>query len=251
LSKEAVPTKAGELLFGYARRMLVLKDEADAAMADFNGKIKGKLAVGGSTIPGTYLLPRVIGMFSKRYPEVKISLLIADTQQIISDVLAGIIELGIVGAKIHEDRIIQNKLVEDDLRLIIPANHAWSGKTSVSLKELLKEPFIVREPGSGTLKSLQQSLTQKKISLTDLAIISELGSTEAVCQGIKGGLGISILSTLAVSDDLQAGRLKALNVEGLNLKRNFYLIQHKQRTASPLGRSFIDYLKQELCLLAR
>lgn len=251
LSKEAVPTKAGELLFGYARRMLALKDEADAAMAEFNGKIEGKLAVGGSTIPGTYLLPRVIGGFSKLYPEVKISLLIGDTQQIISDVVAGIIELGIVGAKIREDRIIQNKLVEDDLRLIVPANHAWSGKASVSVKKLLKEPFIVREPGSGTLKSLEQSLTQKKISLTDLTIVSELGSTEAVRQGIKGGLGVSILSTLAVSDDLQAGRLMALNVEGLNLKRNFYLIRHKQRTPSPLGRSFTDYLKQELCLLAR
>ena len=246
LSKEVLPTKAGELLHGYARRILALSDETDAAMAEFNGKIKGKLVVGGSTIPGTYLLPQIIAAYSKHYPEVKISLFIEDTQKIVSDILSGILEFGVVGARINEEKIIQDKLVEDDLRLVIPANHAWSEKKSVSIKMLLGEPFIVREPGSGTLKSLQRSLAQKKTSLEDLMIVSELGSTEAICQGIKGGLGVSILSTLAVSEDLQAGRLKALIVEGLNLKRNLSLIQHRQRASSPLGRAFIEYLKKEL-----
>ncbi len=245
-SREAVATQAGELLYGYARKMLALQGEIEIAMAEFNGIVKGRILIGGSTIPGGYLLPRIIGAFTEKYPEVIISLRIADTAKIIDDVVAGYLELGVVGAKSADKKILQDKLVEDELRLIVPANHPWAKKEAISLKTMLTEPFIVREKGSGTLASIQQSMVRAGYSIDNLKISAELGSTEAVRQGIKNMLGVSILSTLAVCEDLEIGSLKTVVVKDLHLNRSFYLTRHKVRSLSPLSRIFIEFLKDQL-----
>ena len=246
LSKEATPTKAGELLYGYAKIMLALRDETETALAEYNGKVRGRLVIGGSTIPGTYLMPQLIGDFKKEYPDVIVSLVIGDTDHIIESILNGSLELGIVGAKAETQKIIQKKFIEDEMRLIVPVDYRWAGKKRVSLKQLVSEPFILRERGSGTLKSLQQSLIGLGNSIESLKVIAELGSTQAICQGIKSGAGVSIISTLAVAEDLQAGKFSALEVEGLDLKRNFYLTQHRYRSPSPLSAAFVKFLEEKL-----
>lgn len=245
LGKKAVPSKAGELLYTYARKLIALRDEAETAMNEFQGKIKGRLVVGGSTIPGGYILPQLIGAFTTDYPEVKISLIIGDTDQIIQDTLSGSLELSIVGAKPSHRNIGMEKLIEDKMRLIVTADHKWAGKKYIPLESMLKEPFIVRESGSGTLKSIKMSLTEKGHLIEDLNIISEMGSTAAIIQGIKSKVGISILSTIAVAEELKAGTLKALAIKGMSLERSFYLIRHKQRSASPLCRAFEEFIKKE------
>ncbi len=244
LDKKAVPTKAGELLYNYACKLISLRDETETAMAEFQGKIKGRLFIGGSTIPGGYILPRLMGAFTKDYPEVTISLSIGDTDQIIQDILSGVLELGIVGAKTSDKKILQEKLIEDEMRLIVSADHKWSRKKSMNLTMVFQEPFIIRERGSGTLKSIQLSLLDKGYSSEDLNIIAEMGSTEAVIQGIKSKVGISILSTIAVAEELQAGTLKALTIKELNLKRSFYITRHRHRSASPLSKAFMEFLKK-------
>jgi len=246
LAKEAVATKAGELLYGYARRLISLREETETALSVFHGKMKGRLAIGGSTIPGTYVLPRLIGSFITRFPDVIVSLVIGDTEKIINATLSGELELGIVGAKTENKKISQQPLIDDEMRLIVPAKHKWSRKKEVELDMLLKEPFIIRERGSGTLKSIQQNLSGGDIHIDDFNVVAEMGSTEAVCQAIKSGVGVSIVSKVAVSEELRAGTLKALTVAGFNLRRNFYLTLHKYRSLSPLGNTFIEHIQKEL-----
>jgi len=246
LSKEAAPTQAGRLLYGYARRMLALRDEAETALAQHQGRMRGHLAIGGSTIPGGYLLPRVIGQFKVRYPQIRPALIIADTRRIIASVVEGMIEVGVVGAESRDKNILQEHLIDDHLRLIVPADHPWGALKKILLDRLLSEPFIVRERGSGTLISLQERLKQQGRSVEELNIVAEMGSTEAVRQGVKDGIGVSILSTLAVRDDLESGVLKALSVEGLNLTRGLYLTRHRQRSLSPLAEAFVEFLKKHL-----
>ncbi len=246
LAKEAVPTKAGELLYGYAKKILAQRDEIETALAEYNGKIQGRLVIGGSTIPGTYLMPQLIADFKRQYPNVIISLIIGDTAHIIDGILDGRLELGIVGARAETQKIDQKKLISDEMRLVVPAHHRWAGKNHVPLKQLFSEPFILRESGSGTLKSLHQSLRDRGQAVEDLTVIAELGSTQAICQGIKNGIGVSILSTLAVAEDLQAGKLSALKVDGLHLKRNFYLTWRRHRSPSPMHRAFVKFLSEKL-----
>jgi DNA-binding transcriptional LysR family regulator len=244
LGKETVPTKAGELLYKYARKLISLRDETETAMAEFQGKIKGRLVIGGSTIPGVYILPRLIGAFTQSYPEVTISLHIGDTDKITQDIVSGIIELGVVGAKSSDRNITQDKLIEDEMQLVVPADHKWAKTKDVKLKKIFKEPFIIREQGSGTLQSIQLGLSEKGYGIGDLNIIAEMGSTTAVIQGIKSKVGISILSPIAVREELRSQALKALTIQGLNLKRSFYITTQKQRSTSPLCKAFIEFLKK-------
>ena len=246
LAKEVLPTKAGQLLYRYARRMISLRDETESAMAAFKGKVKGSLNLGGSTIPGAFVLPAIIAAFTACYPEVNISLSIADTRQTIEAILCGDLELGVVGAVSKDTGILQTRLEEDNMCLVVPADHRWAGKKRVTAKELFTEPFIIREPGSGTLKSIQASFSEAGLSINNLKVVARIGSTEATRQGIKNRMGVSILSAIAVADDVATGRLKPLAIDGLNLKRAFYLTHPRHRSLSPLCQAFIDFINSQV-----
>jgi DNA-binding transcriptional LysR family regulator len=244
LGKKAIPTKAGELLYSYSEKLMQIFKETETAMLEYLGKVSGKLAIGGSTIPGNYILPRIIGKFLNTHQQVHISLIVGDTEQIIDDLLSFKIDVGVVGAKVDRHWINQTQLFEDDMRLIVPAAHPWAAKNKIHLASLSSEPFIIRESGSGTLKSINNSLEQIGKNTRELNIVAEMGSTSAVIQGIKNHIGISILSTIAIKEELAAGTLKALKIDGLNLKRHFYLTFHQDRTLSPLCAAFVEFIKE-------
>ena len=243
LAKEVAPTRAGELLYRYAKKLIALRDETESALAEFQGNIRGRLVIGGSTIPGGHILPGIIGAFTRAYSDVSIALIIADTDKIIQETLAGDLELSVVGAQAGDRNIIQEKLIDDEMRLIVPRDHPWAAKTSIDLEMLAGEPFVAREKGSGTLKSIRKSFAQAGFDPTRLRVVAEMGSTQAVIQSIKAGLGVSILSTVAVTEYLAEGSFKALGVQGLNLRRSFFLTRHKYRSLSPLSQAFIEFIK--------
>ncbi len=246
LAKEAVPTKEGELLYHYAQRLIGLRDETEEALKQFKESVEGNLIVGGSTIPGGYLLPQLIAGFLRKFPKVYVSLRVGGTGKVTTDILSGKIELGVVGARISDNHLEQKVLLEDKMRLIVPRDHKWNNRRSIDLNMLLRERFIVRESGSGTLKSIQHNLQKSGYALEQFNIVSELGSTESVVQGIKNNIGLSIVSPIAVADELNTGTLKALRIKGLNLRRHFYLTRHIHRSLSPPGQAFMAYLTKGL-----
>ncbi|MEJ2154246.1 MAG: selenium metabolism-associated LysR family transcriptional regulator [Desulfobacteraceae bacterium] len=246
MSRKVYPTRAGELLYDYARRLLSLRDKAESAMAEFTGKIRGEISIGGSTIPAGYILPQVIGQFSNAYPDVRISLVVGDTSEILAKTADGHLELSIVGAVSKERSLDQTKLISDDMVLVVQRHHRWSDRESIKLAELTKEPFIIREEGSGTLKSIEHALNQKDLTVNDLNVVAVMGSTEAVRQGIISNAGVSILSAIAVAEACRSGTLKTLKIEGLQLNRSFYLTTHRQRSLSPLSRTFIEFLHRTM-----
>jgi DNA-binding transcriptional LysR family regulator len=251
LGKRAIPTKAGELLNGYAKRLLLLAEEAETSLGQFKGITKGSLTIGGSTIPGGYILPGIMGAFLKKYPLIKIALIIKDTREIIDSILDGNAEIAVTGAKSNHRYIYQEELLEDTMKLIVKNDHKWSKKKSVSFEELAEQAYISREDGSGTDKSIKKSFAEAGFKVSDLTSVAQMGNTASVCQGIKSGVGISILSTLAVKEELQSGQLHALDIHGVNLSRFFYLTWQKNRTLSPLSQAFVAFLKascKEGCL---
>jgi len=243
LGREVAPTKAGELLYEYAAKMIALKENAERALAEFQGLVRGHLTIGGSTIPGGYILPPLLGKFKQAYPQVTVTLIESDTAGIIQDTIEGRVELGIVGAKAQEIQLVQEKVMDDEMCLIVPKGHKWAAAGHVRLEELIKEPFIMREPGSGTRKSIEQVLDKSGHWSGQLNVVAEMGSTEAVRQAIKAGVGVSILSECAVGDELATGTLKKVGINGIRFQRAFYLIVHKHRTQSPLCHAFVTFLK--------
>ncbi len=245
LGREVIPTKAGSLLYDYATKIIALKKEAENALTEFQGKIKGHLTIGGSTIPAGYILPPLLGKFKEDYPGVVVTLIQGDTGRIIMDTLRGNVELGIVGAKAQEAQLVQKKIIDDEMFLIVPQQHRWATKRHVAMDELVTEPFIMREPGSGTRKSMEQVLEKADQPVGSLNVVAEMGSTEAIRQGIKAGVGVSILSECAVREELAAGSLKKVKIQGVSFRRAFYLTVHRHRTQSPLCRTFIKFLDRE------
>jgi len=243
LGREVAPTKAGQLLYEYATKILALEDDIEKALAEFHGKMKGRLTIGGSTIPGGYVLPPLLGRFKEAYQDITVTLIEGDTAEIIQATIEGRIELGVVGAKAKEAQLVQEEIMTDEMFLIVPSGHKWATRGTATTEELATEPFIMREPGSGTRRSIEQVLDRAGLRLDDLNVVAEMGSTEAVRQGIKAGVGISVLSGCAVADELDVGSLKRVRLNEIRFKRAFYLIVHKHRTRSPLCRAFIDFLK--------
>jgi len=243
MGRRVTPTKAGELLCRHAQHLLEAKRAACVEIQDFLGVKEGDISIGGSTIPGEYILPKVIGQFSKEYPRITVTLTVADSEEIERRVLGGEFELGVIGRKSTNKHLANHELWKDELVLALPSAHRLAGRKEVSLEHAAQEPFISRELGSGTLRSMEFSLQNAGLKgIQSLHIVARLGTSTAVKEGIKAGLGISVLSAIALETEVKAGVLKAIRLKGIPMFRYFYLIRDKRRTASPISRSLTDFL---------
>ncbi len=245
MGRRIKPTRAGELLYKRAVVLLDMKRTTALEMEAFLGLKRGQLNMGGSTIPGEYILPKAIGAFSQKYPLVTTVLSIADTGEIEKRVLDAELELGIIGSRSTNKNCDQTEIWQDELVVALPNRHQWAQRKIISPEELAEEPFILRESGSGTLSIIEKYLKGSSIkSLETLKVIARFGSSTAVKEGVKSGLGISILSSKAVETEIKAGMIKILRVKGLTMRRYFFLIRDKRRAVSPLAQAMFDFLLQ-------
>lgn len=243
LSRETVPTRAGELLYGYAKQMLSLRSEARQALDQFLGQVTGTLLVGASTIPGEYVLPPIIGRFRERHPRVSITLQISDSRGIVQSVLDGQVDVGVVGADPSGRGLEVKALMPDELVVVVPAGHAWEGRSAATLDELRSESLIVREPGSGSRQTLEDALEAAGRSLLDMHVVAEMGSTSAIKQAVKAGVGVSVMSSRAVEDECRLNLLASVKLQDVPVTRHFYTVTHAGRSRSPLCRAFLEFLE--------
>jgi DNA-binding transcriptional LysR family regulator len=157
-------------------------------------------------------------------------------------VLDGSLELGVVGARMKNSKLQFDQLFDDELVLAVSPEHPWANRCQVSLPELPEAPFIMREHGSGTRMMMVKILEQTGFDHQKLNVVAEMGSTEAIRQGIKAKVGVSILSRRAISDDLRFQQLCHIPIQDLSFIRHFYLVTHKKRSRAPLGQAFVDFL---------
>ena len=244
LGGKIAPTPLGQVLFDSAKRLLALKRDTLASLDQFHGKVRGELRVGGSNIPGEYVLPPKLAAFAQKYPEVKPVLRIGDSAGIVEAVLDGEVEIGFVGFKGGDGRLAFQKIWKDEMVLAVPKAHPWARLKAIDVQELRKEGFISREGGSGTLRSFRRLLTRKGHKPEKLLRVSmELGSTEAIKEALIAGFGISILSRTSIRRELRDGSLKEVRIRGLRLERDFYQVIHRQRALSSVSDAFIQFLK--------
>jgi len=237
-------TAEGKTFLAFAREMLAIRRKAKRALHKLTDQVTGELSIGGSTIPGTYILPSLIGRFKERYPEVHVTSTIGDSQRIVDHVRQDVVEGGVVGSRPADRALDVEKLWEDELVLVVPADHEHAKiRGGLSLNKAIEGPFILRGKGSGTRQLMERVFKTKGIRINDLNTVCKLGSTEAVKQGIKAGLGVSILSKRAVENEVKNGLFKALSIRGVKFTRFFHLITHTSRTRSPACRAFLEFLE--------
>jgi DNA-binding transcriptional LysR family regulator len=243
--RQVNPTKAGELLYKQATRLLDMKKKVRLEMDNFLGLRKGSINIGGSTVPGEYILPKILGSFNERYPFLSIRLTVSDTADIERLVLTGDLEIGIIGSRSSHKDIVHHDLWKDELVLAVSAGHRWAKKKQITLSELREENFILREDGSGTRNIIESSF--KALGNEELQKFTSsvsLGSSTAVKEGIKTGIGVSIISSRAIETEIQAGILKRIKIKDLPpILRSFYLITDRKKTPSPACNAMLQFLK--------
>jgi DNA-binding transcriptional LysR family regulator len=245
LGRGATPTPGGRVLLDYALRMLKLAEEARQAVDRFQGRMSGTLTVGGSTIPGEYVLPALIGRFKGKYPDILLSLRVSSSRQVSEWVDEGRVEVGVVGARPAQRMLEPRAFMDDELVVAVPAGHPWTARKTVGLADVRSEPLIVREPGSGSREALEHALHEAGTSLEAFHVAGEIGSTQAVKQAVRAGVGITIVSRRAVQDECRAGLVHCVKIRDLKVNRSFYLVTHRERTRSPLAEAFVAFVESE------
>lgn len=240
LGRDVRPSRAGELLYEYARGILRLSAEARASLRIFAQGKRGKLSLGGSRTPGEYVLPERIGTFLKAYPDVSISLQILNSHQVAERVLEGTIDLGIVGARVPLRGVRYDPFLEDELVVVLPPDHPWRRRGSISVAEFSSLSLVTRESGSGTRSTLEQILLKNRVAPPDVTV--EIASHEGIKKLVQMGAGAAVLSRIAVAHELGESRLAAVKIRKLPLKRSFFIATLQGRNLSPVALRFCRHL---------
>jgi DNA-binding transcriptional LysR family regulator len=231
------PTAAGRTLLKPARDALRAERNVRMAAAQMSGLLQGTLAVGGSTISAVYLLPPLLSAFRGEHEGISINLVTGDSAEILDKVHQGDVDIGVVGVTPDLRGLVSEPIARDELVLIVPAGHPLDGQGPISASQAAEQQFVMREEGSGTRQKLLDAFGTHAAG-TELEVVCQVGSTEAVKAAVRAGLGVSFVSDLAVSEEVAAGSLVVVDVEDLRLTRAFHLVAREAEHLSPAGRAF-------------
>ena len=240
LGRTIIPTLEADLL--YPRALAILDDlkKLEEDLTAVGTKVSGKIIIAASTIPSAFVLPKLAADFSKAYPGVSFEIRTSDSAQVTEAVLNNEILLGVVGASSSSSKLNFHAFREDELVLAASTKRVINQR--ITTKTLLELPFILREKGSGTRKSLEKFLAEQEINISQLNICAVLGSSTAVCEAIKSDLGVSILSRHAIADGVEHGQIQIVDILNLKMMRNFYTVTAKKRSLPRHYQVFLKYL---------
>lgn len=223
-------TQAGSALYPYAVEIERLYDQAEKAMQGILQVISGRLHIGASLTVGEYLMPEILVSFSTIYPQVDIAMDIYNTEQITAMVVNGDINLGFVeGPYEAHEAIIAEYCGGDELVVIAPAASKRLKGGRQHLAELLPERWVMREKNSGTRQVFEQYVMANGLDASAINVVMELGSTQAIKEAVKAGLGIAAISQLSVADEIRHGELSIISLAEGAIERKFTMLRHREK----------------------
>lgn len=233
-------TEAGRVLLGFANRLFAIETEAEHALRDLRQLARGRIAIGASRTIGAYMLPRVLAAFRGQHPGVELALQVENTQAIEDKLIAGEIDIGFAEGIIRSDVLDYQVFAQDELVLIAAPKHPAARAPSLSLTQLAKLPLLMHETGSGTRAVTERALAARKLEVRPAMT---LASTEAIKHTVATGVGVAILSALAVQTELRARTLVVVPVKDLHIRRPLYRVQLKNMWPSPSLEAFLPFLQ--------
>ncbi len=245
-SRELSLTEAGIIFWDYAQEMINLYAQSIEKMRQQKNNVTGLLRIGASSVPGAYILPSILHNFKEEYGQVKTSVFVKDTAEIISDILDYALDIGMVGFSEDDSRLEYINIAEDELCLITPcgllSEKGYPPNSTIPLADLFDLDFIMREPGSATRKVLEAELNKQGYSLRDFDKVIFMDSLEAIKQSVRQGLGSSVVSRCSVEDYLKSRLVDEYYPASLDLKRYYFLVYHRNRVLSNAANSFLHFI---------
>lgn len=232
-------TAAGKLLAGYARKVNLLETDAEHAMDELRGLKRGRLRIGASTTIGGYWLPNLLTQFHRAHPEIEIDLEIANTAVIQAALIEGRMELGFTEGGSEPEELESSVFQEDELVGIARKGHRFLSKKNLTVHEFCREPFILRERGSGTREVVEAALGGKSITV-DPAM--SLGSTEAIKRAVIAGSGVAMVSRLTITVEVQSRLLGIVPLKDLKIRRPLHRQQLRGRSLSLPVEAFLKMI---------
>lgn len=236
--KRAILNERGRALLPLAKKILSDADEITGLFYPQNRSPKGTLHLGASSTLGTYYVPELLSGFLKMYPDVKIELSASNKNAVISKLEDFSLDIGLVAGICSNTEIERHYWLNDELCVFCAPDHPFSQKKELTREDLGAGKWIVREKASGTHEVLMSAISNE-VKL--LNVIAELNNTEAIKKTVQIGLGISCLSRMAITRELESGSLVELSVPFLDLSRKHFILIHKNKHKSQLMRAFINY----------
>ncbi len=235
-------TPAGELVMGYAERILALTAEMEARVGELTGMVTGPLMIGASTTIAEYQLPRILGEFKERFPQVQARLTVANSETVAAKVAEHSLDVGLIEAPSHNPHLTTLACCEDELVMICSPNHALASRHGVTAKEIAEHPYVSREHGSGTREVVDDFFKSNGVNPDDLRIEMELGSPEAIKGAVEAGLGVAIMSASTVVKEIQLGTLAAVPLKP-RLTRILSMVYANEKFRSKLLDAFIGFVE--------
>lgn len=235
-------SEAGKILYPYAKEMVEYSKRSFEAIQEMTANKETVLNVGASLTIGEYLLPDLLGNFSKSYPNLKFNLSIGNTPNILSKLENNDIDIAFVEGAVANDDFIREKFVDDELILVTSPNHHWKDKNQIHIHELPEEKMIWREAGSGTRQIVENALQAYGV-LDKIKSVMELGSYQSIKSAVEADLGVSILPKLTVAREIKYGTLHELKVSDFNISRDLWMVQKTHRFKKTGLRYFIDFIR--------
>lgn len=208
--------------------------------ADMKGLKTGKLRLSVVTT-AKYFAPRLLGIFCQQYPGVDVSLKVSNRERVLERLANNLDDLYILGQPPVDADVVAEAFLENTLVVIAPANHALANKKNIPLERLAKEPFLLRESGSGTRMATERLFGELGLKPK---MRMELGSNEAIKQAVIGGLGVSVLSRHTLELSTPSKQFVVLDVKGFPIKRHWYFVYPAGKQLSVIARTFTDHLRQ-------
>jgi len=236
-------TEAGEKVYEYAERIFQLYNEMENSVRELTGEISGVLILGASTTIAEYMLPSLLGDFKAKYPDVNIRLKVSNTDGIVSMVEHNVIDLGVVEAPVNNKNLAVDVCRTDKLVAIVPPRHELAKQDRVSLNQITEFPYICREEGSGTREVILDYLRDAGVDSSQLNIIMELGSLEALKGAVEAGIGISIVSQATLAKEIQLGTLAVLDLDP-PLQRPFSFVHQKHKFRQRAMEELLDFARK-------
>ncbi len=233
-------TPAGETLVQYAEQLFSIYNNLEFELNTFSQQKSGTLRLGASTTISQYLLPPILAAFHKRFENIKVKLLTANTEQIEKALQSGEIDLGIIEGKSRNTTFRYTPFIKDELVLVAKSGHKLSKKMTLKPQDLTKYSFLMREPGSGTLAVIAHALKQTGISISELNTEMQLDSSESIKLYLLHSDALAFLSVYAIFKELKNNECTIIDVKGLNIERQLNFIQ-THGTAETLPGLFMKF----------
>ena len=237
-----VVTEIGRTLYPFAKAIVNDFNHSKEVIQQLTDDYNANLRVGASLTIGEYLLPSLLGRFKKQRPEIKVTLTIKNTPLVLEDLSKDVIDLALVEGEVGKTDFIVEKFAEDELILVCPSDHPWKDRKEIHIEELVNERMIWRESTSGTRLTVENTLREHGV-LEKIESYMEIGSTQAIKSTIEAGLGITILPRLTVARELEQGLLREVDISGVHITRNLWMVRKKTRFNKLEVDNFLQFIQ--------